>query len=93
MRCFIRLNTLDEDRPWEPDGDKVVMDYLNAASDNEIAMIGCLAAMVGSLGLMLISGTVFGRSQSGRRQVGLPGRVRGEASRRAEPRTRDQEAA
>jgi len=69
------------------------MDYLNGASDNEIAMIGCLATMVGSLGLMLISGTVFGRSESGRGQVGVTGRVRGQVSRPVEPNTRDQEAA
>jgi|TARA_B100000809_G_scaffold226086_1_gene237506 hypothetical protein len=69
------------------------MDYLNGASDNEIAMLGCLAAMVGSLGLMLISGSVFGRSESGRGQVGVPGRVRGQVSRPVEPKTSDQEAA
>jgi len=69
------------------------MDYVNGASDNEIAMIGCLAAMVGSLGLMLISGTVFGRPESGRQQAGPPSRVRGEVSELAEPKTRNQDAA
>ena len=69
------------------------MDYLNGASDNEIAMIVCLTAMVGSLGLMLISGSVFGRSGSGRGRVVVPGRVRGEVSRPVESKTRDQEVA
>ena len=70
-----------------------MIDYLNGASDNEIAVIGCLAAMVGSLGLMLISGSVFGRSGSGRGRVGAPGRVRGEVTRPVESKTRDQEVA
>jgi hypothetical protein len=87
------LDTETQDRPRDPDGDEAVMDYLNGASDNEIAMIGCLAAMVGSLGLMLISGSVFGRSGSARGRVGVPGRVRGQVSRPVESKTRDQEAA
>jgi len=70
-----------------------MMDYLNGATDNEIAVIGCLAAMVGSLGLMLISGTVFGRSTSRGEQIMESGRVRGEVERPVGPKTADQEAA
>ena len=70
-----------------------MMDYLNGATDNEIAVLGCLAAMVGSLGLMLISGTVFGRSSSRGERTMESGRVRGEVSRPVGPKTADQEAA
>ena len=75
------------------DGDDLMMDYLNGATDNEIAVIGCLAAMVGSLGLMLISGSVFGRRASRGEQSVASGRVRGEVSRPVGPKTADQEAA
>ena len=70
-----------------------MMDYLNGATDNEIAVIGCLAAIIGSLGLMLISGSVFGRSAARGEQSVASGRVRGEVSRRVGPKTADQEAA
>ena len=75
------------------DGDDLMMDYLNGATDNEIAVIGCLAAMVGSLGLMLISGSVFGRTAARGEQSVESGRVRGEVSRPVGPKTADQEAA
>ena len=75
------------------DGDNLMMDYLSGATDNEIAVIGCLAAMVGSLGLMLISGSVFGRSASRGEQSVASGRVRGEVPRSVGPKTADQEAA
>ncbi len=69
------------------------MDYLNGASDNEIAVIGCLAAMVGSLGLMFISGAVFGTSEAREQNASRTGRVRGEVSRQVGPRVSEQEAA
>jgi hypothetical protein len=69
------------------------MDYLNGASDNEIAVIGCLAAMVGSLGLMFISGAFFGTSKAGEQNTSRTGRVRGEVSRQVGPRVSEQEAA
>jgi hypothetical protein len=69
------------------------MDFLNGASDNEIAVIGCLAAMVGSLGLMFISGAVFRTSQTRVDANSRVGRVRGEVSRQVRPRVSEQEAA
>ena len=69
------------------------MDYLNGASDNEIAVIGCLAAMVGSLGLMFISGAFFGTSEAQEQNDSRTGRVRGEVSRQVGPRVSEQEAA
>ena len=69
------------------------MDFLNGASDNEIAVIGCLAAMVGSLGLMFISGAVFRTSQTSVDANSRVGRVRGEVSRQVRPRVSEQEAA
>lgn len=70
-----------------------MMDYLNGATDNEIAVIGCLAAMIGSLGLMLVSGSVFGRKVSRGEQTVESGRIHGEVSKRVGPKTADQEAA
>ncbi len=72
-----------------------MMEFLNTATDNEMAVLGCLAALGGSLGVMLLSGTIFGRPQgkatdAGRRSAHL----RGEAGRTVVGRgTVDQEAA
>lgn len=82
-----------EDRSPGLDGDDLMMDYLNGATDNEIAVIGCLAAMVGSLGVMLISGSLFNRTASRGEQSVASGRVRGEVLRPVGPKTVDQEAA
>ena len=69
------------------------MEYLNRATDNEIAVIGCLAAMIGSLGLMFLSGTVFGRTGSDGQRSRQPGRVSGQVSKPVGPSTSNQEAA
>lgn len=82
-----------QDRPPGPVGDEAVMDYLSGASDNEIAVIGCLAAMVGSLGLMFLSGTVFARADSTGQDSRQAGRVHGQVSQTVGPRSTDQEAA
>jgi len=69
------------------------MDYLNGATDNEIAAIACLAAMIGSLGLMFLSGGYFGRSKNDGQRSRRPGRVSGQVSRPVRPRTSEQEVA
>lgn len=72
-------------------GDKAVMEFLDGATHDEIAVITCLAAMVGSIGLMLLSGTAFGNSPTVDGKAGE--RVRGEVSRRVGSTTADQDAA
>ena len=74
-------------------GDNSVLDLLNSTTDNEIAVIGCLAAMVGSLGLMFLSGTVFARADSTGQGSRQAGRVHGQVSQTVGPRSTDQEAA
>ena len=72
-------------------GDKAVMEFLDGVTHDEIAVITCLAAMVGSIGLMLLSGTAFGNSPTV--DVTAGERVRGEVSRRVGSTTADQDAA
>ena len=67
------------------------MEVFDGATHNEIAVVACLAAMVGSIGLMLLSGTAFGGSATVDAKAGE--RVRGEVSRRVGPTTADQDAA
>ena len=69
------------------------MDFLSGATDNEIAVIGCLAAMVGSIGLMFLSGTVFAPADSTGQGSRQAGRVRGQVSQSVGPRSSGQEAA
>ena len=45
-----------------------MLDLLNSTTDNEIAVIGCVAALHGSAGLMVLSGALFG----GRRATNVP---------------------
>jgi len=68
-------------------GDAAVMDFLRGSTDNEMAIVGCLVVLLGSAGMMVLSGTIF-RRETRRRTVA---RVRGQAkrsviSRRAEER-------
>ena len=67
------------------------MEFLDGVTHDEIAVITCLAAMVGSIGLMLLSGTAFGNSPTV--DVTAGERVRGEVSRRVGSTTADQDAA
>ena len=70
-----------------------MMEFIEGATHNEIAVIACLAAMVGSIGLMLLSGTAFGKSAAQHGVAGKSDRVRGAVSRRVGPRGADQDAA
>ena len=54
-----------------------MMDFLRGATDNEMAIVGCLVVFLGSAALMALSGTVFGRKSARGRQV-LFTRVRGQ---------------
>ena len=69
------------------------MEFIDGATHNEIAVIACLVAMVGSMGLMLLSGAAFGNSGTQHRVTRKPDRVRGEMSRRVGPRNAEQDAA
>ena len=70
-----------------------MMEFIEGATHNEIAVIACLAAMVGSIGLMLLSGTAFGEAGAQHGVARKPDRVRGEVARRVGPRGADQDAA
>ena len=67
-----------------------MMDFLRGSTDNEMAIVGCLVVLLGSAGLMAVSGTIF-RRETRHRNDGTAVRVRGQAkrpviSRRAEER-------
>ena len=53
-------------------GDNSVLDLLNSTTDNEIAVIGCVAALLGSAGLMVLSGALFGGRRAAARSVPAP---------------------
>ncbi len=71
-----------------------MMEILNGATDNQIAVLGGVVALVGSMGLMMLTGAVFSprANQSSTRR--RPGRIQGQVDRPVQARTSsDQEAA
>ena len=73
---------------WER-GDDTVMEFIDGATHDEIAVVACVAAMVGSMGLMLLSGTALGNSRTQSRVDPRTDRVRGRVSRQVSPKTAD----
>ena len=74
-------------------GDNTVMEFNDGATHDEIAGVACVAAMVGSMGLMLLSGAAFGNSRTKSRVDARTNRVRGEVSRKVWPKTAGREGA
>lgn len=72
-----------------------MLDFLNTATDNEMAVLGCLAVLFGSLGMMFLSGAAFGTAGGETDEAGgdRSSHVRGELDRPAGRRAADQEAA
>lgn len=72
-----------------------MMEFLNTATDNEMAVMACLAVLGGSLGMMLLSGTIFGKPQINATDAGTrSAHLRGEVGRPVVGRGAvDQEAA
>jgi len=77
---------------WER-GDDTVMEFIDGATHDEIAVVACVAAMVGSMGLMLLSGTAFGNSHTRSRVSPRTERVRGKVSRKVGPKTAGRDVA
>ena len=69
------------------------MEFIDGATHDEIAVVACVAAMVGSMGLMLLSGAAFGNSRTKSRADARTNRVRGEVSRKAGPNTAGRDVA
>ena len=74
-------------------GDNTVMEFIDGATHDEIAVVACVAAMVGSMGLMLLSGAAFGNSRTKSRADARTNRVRGEVSRKVGPNTAGRDVA
>ena len=69
------------------------MEFIDGATHDEIAVVACVAAMVGSMGLMLLSGTAFGNSHTRSRVSPRTDRVRGKVSGKVGPKTAGRDVA
>jgi len=69
------------------------MEFIDGATHDEIAVVACVAAMVGSMGLMLLSGAAFRHSGTQSRVNQRTDRIRGEVSRRVGPKTKARDVA